>query len=204
MLSGGKDSCSLAFELHKRGELFLALTVDNGFLSDVAKSNIIKLTEILDIDSIMVRPAPSHFRATIEKNGDMVSTCGECSLKCTTIGMQVARMHGIKRIYAGFTKYTAQAQGWDSVETKMLGEFEFVNPYYSDYDLNEIRKTMESNGLVFDPTKTNCIHIQRLIHKSADNPFIRELDLLKQDGFLSDDEYKRYGEWVTAPIKPKD
>jgi tRNA(Ile)-lysidine synthase TilS/MesJ len=198
MLSGGKDSCSLAFDLHEKGVKFLALTVNNGFMSDVAWSNIDKLVNILNIDSIVIRPAPTHYQEVIDKDEDMVHTCEACSFKTLVVAMQVAKLHGIKRIYAGFTKYTAIAQGWRGREIENAGEFEVVNPYYSEYDLNKIRATMESNGLVFDPTLTNCKHIQRLIHKSADNPFTRELDLLKEDGFIKDDEYSRFSEWLKS------
>lgn len=199
MLSGGKDSSSIAFDLAEKGVVFIAVTVDNGFLSDVAKSNIDKLVRILDIDSVMIRPAPSHFQATIDKGGDMVATCSECSLKCLEVVMKFAHTHGIKQIYAGFTRYTAASQGWGLKKVhNEVGEFEIINPYYGEYDLNVIRKRMADNGLVFDPTKTNCIHIQRLIQKSADNPFIRELDALRDDGFIPDEEYKRTMEWLTS------
>jgi hypothetical protein len=167
-------------------------------MSDVAWSNIDKLVNILNIDSIVIRPAPTHYQEVIDKDEDMVHTCEACSFKTLVVAMQVAKLHGIKRIYAGFTKYTAIAQGWRGREIENAGEFEVVNPYYSEYDLNKIRATMESNGLVFDPTLTNCKHIQRLIHKSADNPFTRELDLLKEDGFIKDDEYSRFSEWLKS------
>lgn len=207
MLSGGKDSCSIAFDLKEKGIPFIALTVDNGFLSDVAKSNIDKLVKTLDIDSVIIRPAPSFFQEVQDMNADMKTTCTECSLRALKVALHFAKNHQIFKIYAGFTKYTSASQGWGTrrvtthVDTPDYS-FDIINPYYGEYDLNKIRKTMADNGLEFDPTKTNCIYIQRLIQRSPENPFIEEMDMLRADGFVPDDEYARIREWLTSKSDP--
>lgn len=63
MFSGGKDSCYLVQRLkneHPRLRL-LACTVDNGFMSPVAKRNIDEVLPRLDIDHVFIRPRRSFY-----------------------------------------------------------------------------------------------------------------------------------------------
>ncbi len=61
-LSGGKDSCSLAFKLKDKGLSILAFTNDVGFMNQTALDNIRKVVNILDIDHVMVKPRPSFIK----------------------------------------------------------------------------------------------------------------------------------------------
>lgn len=64
MLSGGKDSALLVHELCERYPKLrlLALTVDNGFMSPVALQNAALTAEKLNVDYLLLRPAPTLFR----------------------------------------------------------------------------------------------------------------------------------------------
>ncbi len=55
-LSGGKDSCYMLYLLRKQHHMrCLAVTFDNGFLSDHARQNIKNATEVLAVDHTYVR-----------------------------------------------------------------------------------------------------------------------------------------------------
>jgi tRNA(Ile)-lysidine synthase TilS/MesJ len=102
MLSGGKDSCSLAFKLKEQGLNILCFTLDTGFLSDVAKSNIEKLTRILDLDSIMVKPKPSKYIKFIEDKLSLMQTCLQCSYQTLNSAIEVCKRYEIDTLYAGY------------------------------------------------------------------------------------------------------
>lgn len=63
MFSGGKDSCYLVQRLKNEhpGLRLLACTVDNGFMSPVAKQNIDEVLPRLDIDHVFIRPHRSFY-----------------------------------------------------------------------------------------------------------------------------------------------
>ena len=57
--SGGKDSTYTMYLLRKKYNLkVLALSLDNGFISETSLENIKKVTDILGIDHIMFKPKP--------------------------------------------------------------------------------------------------------------------------------------------------
>jgi hypothetical protein len=204
MLSGGKDSCSLAFALVEQGISPLCVTVDNGFLSDVARENIRKTVDALDLDHAYWKPCKSVFEP-IEKmvdagDSDMGAVCGKCSQMVRQYAVIAAAGLGIKKVYAGFTKYTAEAAGWSPALVKMVGDVEVINPYYESYDLPAIKALMDKHGLVFDPVKTNCRLIERIIKTTnklnGGNHLQQEVEALKADGQLTDDEYAYYKEFT--------
>lgn len=192
MLSGGKDSCALAVLLKEAGINYLAVVIDNDLLSDVARSNIMKLTRALDMEVIIFRPAPSMYRQIINKGLDMEKTCSACSLLSFTFAKMVAGFFDVKRIYAGFTKYTAEAQGWEQIVEKEVDGYTLLYPFMKEYELKRIREICDKYGLEIDPTKTNCKFLKKLIDRSEDNPFTRELNLLFKDGQISQAEYDYY------------
>lgn len=196
MLSGGKDSCSLAFKLKEEGLNILGYTVHNGFLSDVALSNVEKTIKACDMDSVIWRPKHGQYQALIDENEDMFETCTKCSSLTINWAVHMALGMGVKKVYAGFTKYTAQAQDWDGIVEKDVMGITMVNPYYEEYDLKRVKKVCKEHGLVFDPTKTNCIHIKDLIDRTPDDPFGREVDLLHKDKQLTAREVKYYKKWI--------
>ena len=203
MLSGGKDSCSLAFLMKDEGLNFFALTVDNGFLSDVARSNVLKVCEILDIPSGITKPPISVYREAVLPlvPAGMDKACGKCSSITIGIGHSTAVALGVKKIYAGFTKYTASAAGWTPAKEKELpGGVILVNPYYEKYDLDKIRGLMEKHGLELDPTKTNCRILPDILKATniakLPNHLRDEIDLLEKDGMLKDGEAEYYKKFV--------
>lgn len=196
MLSGGKDSCALTYELVQAGKQVLAVTVDTGFLSDVAKRNIDRVVRHLDIYHIYIRPKSSEYQAIIDKGLGLIDTCSLCSFKTMYAVIGHAQIYGIKVIYAGFTKYTAMAQGWDCKPEVKLVDVTIWYPYYIDYNLQKIRTICNKLGLEFDPVKTNCKHLKSLIDRSKENPFIKEAQLLLDDKQITEQEFAYYRDFA--------
>jgi len=201
MLSGGKDSCALAVKLVEQGEVFIAVTIDNDLLSDIARENILKLTRALGIEVITYRPDATIYKKFIDAGADMEATCSVCSATSTIFAQMIAGWLVITRIYAGFTKYTAEAQGWDKEVEKVVNGFTLIYPFMAEYDLKDIKATCVKYGLEFDPTKTNCKYIKTLIDRSVDNPFTRELDIAFKDGGVTQEEYDYYKKFTEPTPK---
>jgi len=64
MLSGGKDSALLVYELKRRYPRLrlVALTIDNSFMSPIALANAARAAERLDVDQVTLKPARSLYR----------------------------------------------------------------------------------------------------------------------------------------------
>ena len=198
MLSGGKDSCSLAFKLKEEGKNILCFTLDNSFLSDVAKLNIDKLTRILDLDSIVIKPKPSKYIKFIEDKLSLMQTCIHCSYQTLRSAVDVCKQYDIKTLYAGFTYMTAKAQGWPIAEKQSYDGVDIIYPFMLTYDFKAIKELMIKNGLEFDPTKTNCQHIRELISRDVDNCFEKEIDLMFKEGQIDDAERNYYSEFIKS------
>jgi tRNA(Ile)-lysidine synthase TilS/MesJ len=198
MLSGGKDSCALAFDLKKQGINFLCFTLDNSFLSDMAKSNIEKLTRILDLDNVVIKPKPSLYEGVINLNESLLKTCTICSYKTLISAISVCKQFGITTIYAGFTIITAKAQGWSLESESMVDGILIKNPYKKEYDFKKIKTLLIQHGLEYDPAKTNCKHIQELIGRDIDNCFEKEIELMHKEGQIDDGERDYYSGFIKS------
>jgi len=198
MLSGGKDSCSLAFKLKEQGLNILAFTVDHDFLSDCARSNILKTTRILDVDSVMFRPKPTEYQVFIDANATLTDTCTKCSLKTLFYAIATAQMHGIKIIYAGFTNYTSKAHDMLIFPEQQIGNITIKYPYVDSYDMQGIKALLIKNGIEYDPVKTNCNHIRTLLGRDITGCIGKELDLLFADKQMGEDEYNHYSDFIKS------
>jgi hypothetical protein len=201
MLSGGKDSCALAFKLTlAEDKNILCFTLDNSFLSDVAKSNIEKLTRILDLDSIVIKPKPSKYIRFIEDKLSLMQTCLHCSYQTLKSAVAVCKQYDIKTLYAGFTYMTAKAQGWPITEKQSYDGINIIHPFMvkANYNFQAIKANLIKYDLEFDPTKTNCQHIRELIGRDSDNCFEKEIELMHKEGQIDDAERNYYSEFIKS------
>jgi len=200
MLSGGKDSCALAFKLKEQGLNILCFTLDTGFLSDVAKSNIEKLTRILDLDSIVIKPKPSKYIKFIEDKLSLIKTCTECSYQTLKSAIAVCKQYNIDTLYAGFTVFTAKAQGWQIIEKHIYDRVNIIYPFMvkDNYNFQAVKALMIKHGLEFDPTKTNCKFIKELIGRDVDNCFEKEIELMSKEGQIDDSERIYYSDFIKS------
>jgi hypothetical protein len=96
-LSGGKDSTYVLLKLARDYELnVLAVTFDNGFLTDFALDNIARVVEALGVDHYFERPDWSTHRAFYEgafrKLGD---PCVACAMAGYFLAIKVSHERGI-------------------------------------------------------------------------------------------------------------
>lgn len=115
--SGGKDSTYLLDFLKRNYNLrVLAMTINNGFISDIAIKNINKVVENLNIDHFMVKPKKSfidkmYSRAMFgDLNKDVVGyrtrisdACLSCISLVNSTAYNLASKLSIPFIFAGFT-----------------------------------------------------------------------------------------------------
>lgn len=103
LLSGGKDS---TYALYRFAELtgnILALTLDNGFISEGAKTNIRRVTDDLGIDHRFMRtPAMNAiFKESLTKHSNV---CQGCFKTIYTLALETARNEGIPAIVTGLSR----------------------------------------------------------------------------------------------------
>jgi len=104
LLSGGKDSSYVLYQLVKEyGLKVLVFSLDNGFISEGAKQNMLKMTSALGVDMI--------FGTTDAMNGIFVDSLREFSNVCNgcfktiyTLSMNLAKEKGIKYIVTGLSR----------------------------------------------------------------------------------------------------
>ena len=103
LLSGGKDSTYAAYRLAELTTNVLALTLDNGFLSDEAMTNIKKVTEHLGWDhQFMTTPAMNDiFVDSLKRHSNV---CQGCFKTVYTLALREARDQGIPAIVTGLSR----------------------------------------------------------------------------------------------------
>jgi len=204
-LSGGKDSCSLAFKLKDKGLSILAFTNDVGFMSPIAFSNIRKVLDALDIDHVMVKPRASIHKKFIDYYfNDPTQNLDYVCLQCTKVTManalSVANSFGIKTIVAGFTKYHVQAIGIDDAFKMELAGVSILNPYCKGYNLKKIEEMLQKYDIVTDPRQTNCAYLPRIIATDMKRfgkcSIEEEFNLLLGDKQITESQYHEYRKWI--------
>jgi hypothetical protein len=115
LYSGGKDSSYSLYHITRvLGLRPLALTVDNGFVSDATLLNMKKLTTALRVDHLVVRPAPIMMRAIYhqavrdtepDRTKVMYATaaCGSCISVVLATGAHEANIRRIPIMMGGWS-----------------------------------------------------------------------------------------------------
>jgi len=201
-LSGGKDSCSLAFMLREMKDLkILAFTNNVGFMSQTAWDNIMRTVDILDIDHIVWKSNLSLHQRIIDRyfadpKQTMFDVCYQCSLLTQQAAFMFAKALGIKKIVMGFTKYDAALQKTEPIAKKQLDDITVLNPYYQQYNLDIVKHRLHKWGIETDPTKTNCLMIERIIkthiRRFGKHPFQEEAEALFNDKQITQEEKEHY------------
>ncbi|MBT8193600.1 MAG: amino acid adenylation domain-containing protein [Acidimicrobiia bacterium] len=103
LLSGGKDSTYVLCRLVDMGLRVLALTLDNGYISDQAKGNIGRVVEALGVEHrYMTTPAMNDiFVDSLQRFGNV---CNGCYKTIYTLSMQTALDEDIPYIVTGLSR----------------------------------------------------------------------------------------------------
>lgn len=103
LLSGGKDSTYALYRVAELGPRILAITLDNGYISEGAKQNIRKVVGSLGIDHRFVStPAMNAiFADSLERHSNV---CNGCFKTIYTLAMRIALDEGIPYIVTGLSR----------------------------------------------------------------------------------------------------
>ncbi len=103
LASGGKDSSYMLHELVGRGLRVLALTLDNGYLSDEALANVDRVCAALGVDSeVLSTPHMNDiFADSLARHSNV---CHGCFKTIYTLSMQRAREEGVGFIVTGLSR----------------------------------------------------------------------------------------------------
>ncbi|MEM1434554.1 MAG: phosphopantetheine-binding protein, partial [Pseudomonadota bacterium] len=103
LLSGGKDSTYVLYQLAAMDLDILTFTLDNGYISEGAKANIRRVTEHLGIDHVFATTEhmPEIFADSLARYSNV---CNGCFKTIYTLSMNLARERGIPSIVTGLAR----------------------------------------------------------------------------------------------------
>jgi acyl-CoA synthetase (AMP-forming)/AMP-acid ligase II len=130
LLSGGKDSSYVLYQLLAMDLKVLAYTLDNGYISQSAKDNIRRIVNTLGVDHVFgSTPAmDAIFRNSLEQFSNV---CNGCFKTLYTLGIKLAHEKGIRYIVTGLSR-------GQLFETRL--DFLFRNQVF---DLDEIERDVQ-------------------------------------------------------------
>ncbi len=103
LLSGGKDSTYVLYQLVNMGLSVLAFTLDNGYISDGAKANIRRVTADLGVEHIFGE-TPAMNAIFVDSLQRFNNVCNGCFKTIYTLGIKLARERGIHYIFTGLSR----------------------------------------------------------------------------------------------------
>lgn len=103
LISGGKDSTYMLYQLVEMGLRVLAFTLDNGYISDAAKANIRRVTEALGVDHVY-GTTPFMNAIFTDSLRQFANVCNGCFKTLYTLAVNTAREYGIKAIVTGLSR----------------------------------------------------------------------------------------------------
>ena len=184
LLSGGKDSTYALYRFVELTSNILALTLDNGFISDGAKRNIKRVTGDLGVDHrFMTTPAMNAiFNESLTKHSNV---CQGCFKTIYTLALETARDEGIPAVVTGLSR-------GQFFETRLTPElFENRSPSGDDLDMfvRDARKSYHRTddaisrnlGVTFDDAMFDQIEIID-IYRYLDVPVSELYTYLDQRG----------------------
>jgi len=103
LLSGGKDSTYMLYQLVGMGLRPLAFTLDNGYISDEAKANIRRVVNGLGVDHVFGH-TPAMNAIFVDSLKQHANVCNGCFKTIYTLATNLARERGIQHIVTGLSR----------------------------------------------------------------------------------------------------
>ncbi|MDR0606341.1 MAG: hypothetical protein LBG80_18865 [Bacteroidales bacterium] len=145
-ISGGKDGLWILSVLGEiPGIKIAALHIDNYFISNKAKENILKAASFVDFDLIELRPmwriAQTIYRALLMNMGEI---CIACEGLISSLPIEVASHIGIPYVVWGLTpSQLAQKRILNGRDTINYAKYNRIQKYYEGLIYSLYRKTSE-------------------------------------------------------------
>jgi len=103
LLSGGKDSTYMLYQLCDLGLKPLVFTLDNGFISDEAKANIRRVVDSLGVE-LVVGGTPHMNEIFVDSLKRFANVCNGCFKTIYTLATNLAHEKGIRYIVTGLSR----------------------------------------------------------------------------------------------------
>jgi acyl carrier protein len=103
LLSGGKDSTYMLYQLCHIGLHPLVFTLDNGFISDAAKTNIRHVVQALGVE-LVVGTTPHMNEIFVDSLKRFANVCNGCFKTIYTLATNLAHERGIRFIVTGLSR----------------------------------------------------------------------------------------------------
>ena len=103
MLSGGKDSTYMLYQLCALGLTPLVFTLDNGFLSNEAKTNINRVVQALGVDHVF-GTTPHMNEIFVDSLNRFANVCNGCFKTIYTLAVNLAQEKRIRYIVTGLSR----------------------------------------------------------------------------------------------------
>ncbi len=129
LLSGGKDSTYVLYQLIEMGLNVLVFSLDNGFISKEAKANIQRVVDALNVEHVFGQ-TPAMNAIFVDSLKRFSNVCNGCFKTIYTMSMNLAREKGIRYIVTGLSR-------GQIFETRLAGFFQ-----NRDFDIDHIDRAI--------------------------------------------------------------
>ncbi|MBI5302111.1 MAG: amino acid adenylation domain-containing protein [Chloroflexi bacterium] len=103
LLSGGKDSTYMLYRLVELGLTPLVFSLDNGYISESAKANIVRVVQALGVDHVF--GTTPHMNAIFADSlKQYANVCNGCFKTIYTLAVNLAREQNIRYIVTGLSR----------------------------------------------------------------------------------------------------
>jgi amino acid adenylation domain-containing protein len=103
LMSGGKDSTYMLYQLCGLGLKPLVFTLDNGFISEAAKANIRQVVQSLGVE-LVVGGTPHMNEIFVDSLKRFANVCNGCFKTIYTLATNLAHAKGIRYIVTGLSR----------------------------------------------------------------------------------------------------
>jgi len=139
-LSGGKDSTYMLYLATKKYKLrALAMTYDNGLLSDLALRNIQTTVKNAGATHVFFRPDPEvlkkTYRTMFRNTGDI---CGTCDIGTTTSILKISHDYKIPLIFSGVSPLEDDSFVPDSIQD--VSRFKYIMRKFGNVNRKDLNK----------------------------------------------------------------
>jgi len=175
LLSGGKDSTYMLYQLCDLGVKPLVFTLDNGFISDEAKANIRRVVDSLDVDLVM-GGTPHMNEIFVDSLKRFANVCNGCFKTIYTLATNLAHEKAIRYIVTGLSR----GQFFETRLTEEVFKRE-------DFDVAKL------DDLVLEARKA--------YHRREDAVSCHlEVDIFRDDGVFRDIQFVDFYRYWSVPL----
>ena len=176
MLSGGKDSTYMLYQLCGLGLQPLAFTLDNGFISEEAKQNIRRTVQALGVDHVF-GTTPHMNEIFVDSLNRFANVCNGCFKTIYTLATHLAREKRIRYIFTGLSR-------GQFFETRLTEEVFQRN----DFDVGRL------DALVLDARKSYHRRQDAVAH-------YLEVDIFRDDEVFDQIEFVDFYRYWSVPLE---